>query len=232
MRSRRARPIPGGSSCGLPASGGTGPTSRPPRRIRSRPFGPWRLGRITGLRTLTRANEESLHEVTLFGTGRPWRPPASRWPPAVCWLRPLRSRSNRPQARPARTSSGCRRRSPPSKRCSTWRRSRRRTTTWISAPATAARSSPPPSGAPRPWGSNTTPTWSSSPKRNAEKAGRLGESDVRQSRPVRNRFFQSDGHHALPAPRPERQAAAEDPQHAAGHAHRLQHVHDGRLGSR
>ena len=55
---------------------------------------------------------------------------------------------------------------------------------------------------------------------------------VRQGRPLRDRFLEGDGDHHVPAARYQPQAAPEDPQPQARHAHRLQHLHHGRLESR
>ena len=69
-------------------------------------------------------------------------------------------------------------------------------------------------------------------KRNAENEGVTSEGHLRQGGSLRERLLEGDGHHDVPAARDQHQAAAEDPRPQAGHAHRVELLHDGRLGSR
>ena len=55
---------------------------------------------------------------------------------------------------------------------------------------------------------------------------------VREGRPLRDRFLEGHGDHHVPAARHQPEAAPEDPQPEARHAHRLQYLHHGRLESR
>ena len=64
-------------------------------------------------------------------------------------------------------------------------------------------------------------------KRNAGQGGRRRQSDLRQSRYIRNRFLAGDSDHDVPAARDQSQAAPEDSRPEAGHAHRVEHVHMG-----
>ena len=56
--------------------------------------------------------------------------------------------------------------------------------------------------------------------------------DVREGRPLRDRPVEGRRHHDVPAAVDQHEAAAEDPRSQARHAHRLEHVHDGRLAGR
>ena len=69
-------------------------------------------------------------------------------------------------------------------------------------------------------------------KKNAAAGRRHRQGDVREGRPVRDRLLEGDGHHDVPAAADQHEAAAEDPRPEAGHARRLEHLHDGRLGGR
>ena len=70
-------------------------------------------------------------------------------------------------------------------------------------------------------------------KKNAAEAGvQRGSRDVHEGRPVRDRLLEGDRDHDVPAARHQPEAASEDSRHAAGHPHRLEHLHDGRVGSR
>ena len=66
-------------------------------------------------------------------------------------------------------------------------------------------------------------------KRNAAKEGVTERAHVRQGGPVRDRLLQGHRDHHVPAAGHQPQAAAEDPRPEARHAHRLQHLHHGRL---
>ena len=69
-------------------------------------------------------------------------------------------------------------------------------------------------------------------KRNAAAAGVDRQGHVREGRPVRERLLEGAGHHDVPAAVDQHEAAADHPEHEARHAHRVEHVHDGRLGAR
>ena len=82
------------------------------------------------------------------------------------------------------------------------------------------------------WASNTTPTWSSCRSSNAAAAGRQrGQGEVHESRSLRDRLLPGDRHHDVPAAVDQPQAPAEDSRHEAGHACRVEHVHDGGLAA-
>ncbi len=66
----------------------------------------------------------------------------------------------------------------------------------------------------------------------AQKAGVSRQSDLRAGRPVQDGPEQSHRHHHVPAAEHQHAAAAEHPEPEARHAHRREHLHDGRLGSR
>ena len=69
-------------------------------------------------------------------------------------------------------------------------------------------------------------------KQNAAKEGVTDARRVHEGRPVRDRPLEGDGHHDVPAARHQPQAAAEDPRPQARDAHRVEHVHDGRVDGR
>ena len=61
---------------------------------------------------------------------------------------------------------------------------------------------------------------------------RLGARDVYRGGPVRQRLHPGHRDHDVPPARHQPAIAAADPGPGAGHAHRLEHLHDGRLGAR
>ena len=69
-------------------------------------------------------------------------------------------------------------------------------------------------------------------KRNAEKDGVSRRAPLRQGRPVRDRLLEGDRDHHVPAARHQPEAAPEDPRPEARHAHRVQHLHHGRVAGR
>ena len=69
-------------------------------------------------------------------------------------------------------------------------------------------------------------------KRNAQKEGVTAKATFVQADLFKTDSEQGDGHHDVPAAEHQHAAAAVDPQPEAGHAHRGEHVHDGRLGCR
>ena len=67
-------------------------------------------------------------------------------------------------------------------------------------------------------------------KRNAAKENVGERATFVQARPVQDRPVEGDGHHDVPAAEHQHAAAADDPEPQARHAHRVEHLHDGRLG--
>ena len=143
-----------------------------------------------------------------------------------------RSRSSRRSARPARTSSGCRRRRPWSTRCSTWRRSRKTDfvmdlgsgdgRTVITAAKRGARA----------FGIEYNPDMVDVVAEERDGGRRRRSRDVREGRPLRDRPVEGGRDHDVPAAVDQPEAASEDPRPQARHAHRLEHLHDGRLAGR
>ena len=66
---------------------------------------------------------------------------------------------------------------------------------------------------------------------NAKKEG-VATGHVPARRHLRERLLQGAGHHPVPAPVAEHEAAADAAEHAARHARRLEYVHDGGLDAR
>ena len=80
--------------------------------------------------------------------------------------------------------------------------------------------------------SSTTRTWSRSSKRNAEQEGVAARASFMKADLFETDFSEGDRDHHVPAARDQPEAAPEDPRPEARHAHRLQHLHHGRLESR
>ena len=98
-------------------------------------------------------------------------------------------------------------------------------------PATAARSSPPPSAASRAMGIEYNPDMVELSKKNAAAAGVTDKATFVKADLFENRLLEGARHHDVPAALDQHEAAAEDPRSQAGHADRLELVHDGRLGA-
>ena len=68
-------------------------------------------------------------------------------------------------------------------------------------------------------------------KRLAAEAGVSDKATFVQGRPVRSRPFEGDRHHDVPAARHQPASPAQDSRPEARHAHRVEYLHDGRLGA-
>ncbi len=78
-------------------------------------------------------------------------------------------------------------------------------------------------------GSNTTPTWSTLSQRNAKDAGVGDQRDLRKADIFETDFSKAQVITLFLLPQLNMRLRPVDSQHASRHAHRVQHVHDGRM---